>query len=259
MKLISLTIWEEPVQGLLKTIAGLRALDSFQSHSDLEYILMDGGSTDGTLEIINRVSKQNPKANIHLTSEPDQGIYDALNKGIKKATGEVIGIVHSDDFLASKTILSKITKAFKTKQLHGVYGDLQYVQAQNTGKVIRNWTSEPFEKGLLKKGWMPAHPTLFLKREVYQEQGNFNTAFKIAADYDFILRIFKNSTYSWFYLPEVIVKMRLGGASNKSLGNILQKSKEDYQALKSNNISHFPFGVLLSKNLSKIPQFFIRS
>lgn len=229
-----------------------------QSHSNIEYILMDGGSTDETLEVINSVSKQYPKVNIQLTSEPDHGIYDALNKGIAKATGDIIGIVHSDDLLAQNTTLEHIAKAFQLKRVDGVYGDLLYVQSNNPSKVIRTWTSQLFRPVLLKKGWMPAHPTLYLKREVYQQSGMFNTHFKIAADYDFILRIFKNAAYSWQYLPEVIVKMRLGGASNKSISNILQKSKEDYKAIKTNKISRFPFLVLLSKNLSKIPQFFSR-
>jgi len=230
-----------------------------QSHPDLEYILIDGGSTDETLEIIKRVSKQYPKANIHLSSEPDHGIYDALNKGIAKATGHIIGIVHSDDLLASKTILSELAQAFQDKKVDGVYGDLHYVKVQDTNQVVRNWESQQFKKQLLKKGWMPAHPTLYLKREVYIKEGGFNTNLKIAADYDFILRLFKNPDYQWYYLPEVICKMRLGGASNSSIKNMLLKSYEDYQALKANNITNFPLWVLLSKNLSKIPQFFRNS
>ena len=229
-----------------------------QSHLDLEYILMDGGSTDGTLEIIKSVSKQYPKASIQLTSEPDHGIYDALNIGIAKATGEIIGIVHSDDLLDNPGTLGQIAKAFETHHPDGVYGDLLYVHSKDPSKIIRHWKGRSFQSALLKKGWMPAHPTLYLKREVYQKEGGFNTSYRIASDYDFILRIFKDPDYAWHYLPEVIVKMRLGGASNKSIANILQKSKEDYQAIKTNKISRFPFLVLLSKNLSKIPQFFNR-
>ena len=224
----------------------------------MEYILIDGGSTDGTQKLIDRVSKQYPKANIQLTSEPDHGIYDALNKGIAKATGDIIGIVHSDDLLADHTTLEQIAKVFQTHHPDGVYGDLLYVQSKDPLKIIRHWKGRPFQSALLIKGWMPAHPTLYLKREIYQKEGGFNTAYRIASDYDFILRIFKNPDYVWQYLPEVIVKMRLGGASNKSIANILQKSKEDYKAIKANKISRFPFLVLLSKNLSKIPQFFNR-
>jgi glycosyltransferase len=135
----------------------------------------------------------------------------------------------------------------------GVYGDLKYVSAENVDKTIRYWKSSPFAPKKLRQGWMPPHPTLFLKKEVYQQHGSFNTNLKIAADYDFILRIFSDTSLKWAYLPELISIMRVGGASNKSLSNILLKSREDYQALQSNKIRQ-PWAVLLQKNLRKIPQ-----
>ncbi|WP_178983487.1 glycosyltransferase family 2 protein [Winogradskyella helgolandensis] len=222
-----------------------------QTYPDIEYIIVDGGSNTETLSKLNAAAKKYP--NIKLSSESDKGIYDALNKGVAKATGDVVGFVHSDDFLADVTIIASIVDAFKTKGVDGVYGDLHYVALENTDKIIRNWISQPFDYKLLKEGWMPAHPTLYLKKGLYDTYGMFDLNFKIAADYDFILRIFKQTNLNFFYLPKTIVKMRVGGASNKSLKNILQKSKEDYRAIKTNQTGNWL--TILLKNVSKIKQF----
>lgn len=222
-----------------------------QDFKESEYLLVDGASTDGSLDIVKQHSDKDPR--IRWISEPDQGIYDALNKGIANATGDIIGFVHSDDKLASPTIISEIMEVFKTEEVDGVYGDLIYVT--DKGKLLRTWKSCPFRSGLLRKGWMPPHPTLFLKKEVYEKWGLFDLEYRIAADYDFILRILQDDKLRFIYLPQVITEMRVGGASNRSLNNIIQKSREDYRALKANGISN-PIGVLLAKNFSKIPQFF---
>ncbi len=222
-----------------------------QSYLDIEYILVDGESTDETIYLIEEMA--NNHNNLKWISEPDKGIYDALNKGIAMASGEIIGFVHSDDFFANNTIIEVIVKAFNKHNVDGVYGDLHYVSFENRDKVIRNWKSQQFKPRLLKNGWMPAHPTLFLKTKVYKDKGLFDLSYKIAADYDFILRIFTEKKYRFYYLQETITKMRVGGASNKSLKNIVQKSKEDYKAAKTNGLQ-LPFKVILSKNLSKIPQ-----
>ncbi|SDH02591.1 glycosyltransferase family 2 protein [Winogradskyella thalassocola] len=222
-----------------------------QTHPNIEYILVDGGSNSETLNKLNAAAEKYP--NIKLSSEPDKGIYDALNKGVVKATGDIVGFVHSDDFLADATIIASIVEAFKTKRVDGVYGDLHYVALENTDKIIRNWISRPFSYKLLKEGWMPAHPTLYLKKSLYDKYGMFDLNFKIAADYDFILRIFKQTSLNFFYLPKTIIKMRVGGASNKSLKNILQKSKEDYRAIKINQTGNWL--TILLKNVSKIKQF----
>lgn len=224
-----------------------------QDYTNIEYIVVDGGSTDATLDLI--TSKAEKHANILYNSEPDKGIYDALNKGIAKASGDVIGFVHSDDFLADPTIISSIAEAFKSGSIEGVYGNLHYVQFDDTTKVVRNWSSQAYAPKLLKRGWMPAHPTLFLKKKVYDTHGNFNLNYKIAADYDFILRIFKQGNYNFKYLPLTIMKMRVGGASNRSVSNLIQKTKEDYRAAKTNGMA-LPILVILQKNLSKIPQWF---
>ena len=222
-----------------------------QSYLDIEILIIDGKSNDNTLDIINSIKH---KKKIRIFSEPDKGIYDALNKGVKLATGEIIGFVHSDDLLADNQIISKIANQFEKENIDGVYGDLQYVDKDNIGKVIRYWRSCDFKSSSLRKGWMPAHPTLFLKKEVYIRHGNFNLIYKIAADYDFILRVFKDNTLNFIYLPKIIMKMRVGGASNKNLKNIIQKTKEDYKAITSNKIGNW--GTLFLKNYTKFKQFY---
>ncbi|MUU77881.1 glycosyltransferase family 2 protein [Winogradskyella endarachnes] len=222
-----------------------------QSYKDIEYIVVDGGSKDETLNYI--VEQASKHQNIIYSSEPDKGIYDALNKGIAKATGDIIGFVHSDDFLASSTIIQTIVDAFKTENVDGVYGNLHYVALENTDKIIRNWISKPFNSSMLKKGWMPAHPTLYLKKSLYDKNGIFDLSYKIAADYDFILRIFKQGHLKFYFLPKTIVKMRVGGASNRSLKNIIQKSKEDYRAIKTNKTGNWV--TIMVKNVSKLKQF----
>ncbi|RCW90246.1 glycosyltransferase family 2 protein [Winogradskyella arenosi] len=234
-----------------KTIEDCMSSVLNQTYPDIEYIIIDGGSNQETLTKLEAAAKKHD--NITLSSEPDHGIYDALNKGVKKAKGEIVGFVHSDDFLADTQVIASIVEVFKKQGVDGVYGDLHYVALENTNKIIRNWISQPFNPELLKKGWMPAHPTLYVKKQVYDTFGAFNIKFKIAADYDFILRIFKQKDLRFFYLPKTIVKMRVGGASNKSLKNIIQKSKEDYRAVKDNKTGGWL--TILQKNVSKFKQF----
>ncbi|WP_299106654.1 glycosyltransferase family 2 protein [uncultured Winogradskyella sp.] len=222
-----------------------------QTYRDIEYIIVDGGSKDETLSYIEEKAAEHPE--IVFNSEPDKGIYDALNKGIMKATGDVVGFVHSDDFLAETFIIEDIVNAFKSENVDGVYGNLHYIALENTDKVIRNWVSEPFRSKLLKQGWMPAHPTLYLKKELYDKHGGFDLSYKIAADYDFILRIFKQDDLKFYFLPKTVVKMRVGGASNRSLKNIMQKTKEDYRAIKVNDVGGWV--TIFIKNVSKLKQF----
>ena len=223
-----------------------------QNYNDIEYLIIDGESNDQTLTTLNKfVTDFNQ---IRIFSEKDKGIYDALNKGINFASGDIIGFVHSDDFLESNNIIGDIVSMIKSENLDGVYGDLQYVDKNNTQIVIRNWKSSEFNKSLLKKGWMPPHPTLYLKKEVYENHGLFDLSYKISADYDFMLRVFNDSELKFGYLPKVITRMRVGGASNRSLKNIIRKTKEDYRAIKRNNIGNFT--TLITKNTSKLKQFF---
>ena len=221
-----------------------------QSFKNIEYIVIDGNSTDGTKEILQSNSSNITK----IISEKDSGIYDALNKGITLASGEIIGFLHADDTYASTDILDKIAAAFsQSPSIWAVYGDLQFVSQENTSKVIRSWKSKPFKPNLLARGWMPAHPTLFFRKEVYEKYGHFNTNYRIAADYDFILRVFSQPGFSATYIPEVFINMRMGGASTGSLKNLLLKSKEDYLILRRNKIGNV--FTLILKIFSKVSQF----
>ncbi len=233
------------------TIAG--ALDSVlaQSHPDVELIVIDGGSTDGTLDVLQGYADRIAV----LVSEPDQGIYDALNKGIKFATGEVVGFLHSDDVFADDDSLARVASGFIGEEIDAVYGDLVYVGRDNPQRVVRYWKAGMFTMGRLREGWMPPHPAFYAKRQAYERLGGFDTRYRIAADYDCMLR-FLSSGIMTVYVPHVLVKMRLGGESNRSLGNMLQKSREDYRALKANRVGGL--ATLARKNFSKLPQFFKR-
>ncbi len=203
-----------------------------QDYEYIEWIIIDGSSKDKTLVII----KNGYSGSLKIVSEKDKGIYDALNKGVGMASGDIIGFLHSDDLFAFRNIISQIASVFNQSQVDGVYGDLQYVDKEDTAKVIRFWKSEPFKPQLLDRGWMPAHPSLFLRKEVYKKHGLFNLDYNIAADYDLMLRIFSDKSLKFHYLPKVVTKMRVGGASNRSLKNIKLKSTEDLKALKANGI-----------------------
>ncbi|MGQ1786645.1 MULTISPECIES: glycosyltransferase family 2 protein [unclassified Saccharicrinis] len=220
-----------------------------QTYPHIEYIVVDGGSKDETIGL---VDKYRPFIHRYV-SEPDNGIYDALNKGISMATGDIIGFLHADDLLDDDSTIETMLNVLKNKNTDAIYGDLEYVQVNDPTKVVRYWKSKPFKPSLLKAGWMPPHPTLFLKKQVYDEIGLFNLNYKIAADYDFILRLFSNPNYSATYVPMVITRMRVGGASNKNIKNILLKTREDIRALKENKVGNL-FS-LIWKNVSKLPQF----
>jgi len=230
------------------------AIDSVlgQTYKNIEYIVVDGGSSDGTVDIVKSYGDKINK----FVSEKDKGIYDGLNKGIALATGDVIAFLHSDDLYESDSVVQIIAREFEVySSLDGIYGDLIYTHKDDTSKVLRYWKSRDFDTSLLAKGWMPAHPTFFLKREVYERFGGFDISFRISADYDFMLRVLK-SGIKVKYLPNVLYKMRVGGESNKSLKNIVQKSREDLRALRKNAFN----GVwsLIGKNLSKIGQFIFK-
>lgn len=232
-----------------ETIAA--ALDSAlgQARADVEVIVIDGGSTDGTLEVLKPYGDRVGA----LVSEPDRGIYDALNKGIQRASGDVIGFLHSDDLLADNTVLSRVAAAFTDTRVGAVYGDLVYVRKDDPGSVVRYWRAGEFSRRRLAWGWMPPHPTLYVRRSVYERTGGFDTSYRIAADYDYILRLLGRGGVGVRYIPEVLVKMRTGGVSNRTLHNILRKSIEDWRALRHNQVGGV--GALAWKNLSKLPQF----
>ncbi len=226
------------------------ALDSVRAQTwrDVQHVVIDGASTDGTLEILQ--ARRDEIA--VLVSEPDKGIYDALNKGIARATGDVIGLMHSDDLYADERVLADVAVAFSDPTVDAVYGDLDYVAQGDTSRVIRRWRSGEYSPARLPSGWMPPHPTLYLRRQVIEQWGAFDTSFRIAADYDAILRYFGQGKVRPAYVPRVLVKMRVGGESNRSMGRILRKSREDYRALKKNSAGGI--ATLVWKNVSKIGQ-----
>jgi len=230
-----------------------RAIESVlsQDYSSIEYIVIDGGSTDGTLDVI-----EGYRDKIQLfVSEPDQGIYDALNKGIFLASGEVVGFLHSDDIYAHDKVISRVVESFSRLNVDAVYGDLDYVRQDNLDAVVRHWQAGVFSVSALRYGWMPPHPAFYAKRKIYERLKGFDLSYQIAADYDCMLRILNVSDVRVHYLAEVLIKMRLGGESNRNIANIIQKSIEDYRCLKSNRIGGL--WTLLGKNFRKIPQFFL--
>lgn len=226
-----------------------------QSYPDVEHVIQDGGSTDGTLNVIERCRLPNTM----VMSAPDSGIYEALNRGISRATGELIGVLHSDDVFAGSEVLSKVATAFEDPSVVGVYGDLEYVVAGDPQRVIRYWKSSIYRPAMLRQGWMPPHPTLFLRRLVFEKLGCYDASFRISADYEAILRWFKQakSNFTFTYLDEVLVRMRLGGESNRSVRNLLHKSREDLCAIRRHQVGGIT--VLIAKNFRKLPQFFARS
>ena len=234
------------------TIAEAIASVAAQTYSDVEHLVIEGNSDDGTLEVIESAGH----GRMLLISEPDKGIYDALNKGVRNASGEVIGFIHSDDLLAHGNVLTRIACAFEDPAVEAVFGDLDYVAKGNKAVVIRHWSTGAFDPRRLKYGWMPAHPTLYLRREVYERFGDYDINFGISADYDFILRYFSQATGKSVYIPEVLYKMRVGGVSNRSWANIRQKMEEDWQAIRRNRVGGLY--TLAFKNLSKVGQFLLR-
>jgi len=222
-----------------------------QDYNNMEYIIVDGGSTDGTLSVVNKYNDKITK----IISEADQGIYDAMNKGLSLATGDVIGFLNSGDIFYNDNIIDKIARAFNSNDIDAVYGDLNYVNEK--GETVRIWKSGNFSKNKMKRGWMPPHPTFYAKREIFEKHGFFKKEFKISGDYELILRFIMKYNIKVFYLGVVMVKMLTGGASKVSFINQFRKLKEDYKAWKSNFIDVNPFFILF-KPLSKLNQFIIK-
>ncbi len=253
MKISIITITYNSAATLPRALESVRS----QTYGDIEHIIVDGASTDGTKELIinyqlSILNSQSPK--VRWISEPDGGIYNALNKGIAMATGDVIGFLHSDDVLYSPDSIGQIAAAFESSGADVVYGDLEY---RHGDKVVRRWRSNAFRRGDLKYGWMPPHPTVYVRREVYRQVGPYDEWFRISADYDMILRIF-TAGYKTRYIPQVLVAMETGGASNRDAKARLSKTQEDYIALKKN---HVGAGLLTvaCKQLRKIRQFLRKS
>jgi len=222
-----------------------------QDYQNKEYVLIDGASTDWTLDIISFL-----KGKIdYFVSEKDNGIYDAMNKGIKASSGDIIGILNSDDFYSNDKVLSKVANIFKETDCDCLYGDLVYVDKGDASKIVRYWKSGKFSKKKLRMGWMLPHPTFFVKKEIYEKYGLYNLKLKTAADYEMILRLLHKDNIKIEYLPEVLVNMRMGGKSNSSFINRLKGNYEDNLAWDMNNLRK-PLFIRFLKPLRKIKQFF---
>jgi len=243
-------------------------LDSLSQQTvPFEHIVIDGLSSDLTLEIV-----KNQSADSRIISEKDNGLYDALNKGIQAASGDVVGILHADDFFASAQVLSRVTEVFKDSSVDACYGDLLYVveergtrdagresqkQDNSSFQIKRYWKSGRYDSRKFYWGWMPPHPTFFVRKSVYEKYGLFNLALGTAADYELMLRFLLKHQITCKYVPEVLVKMRVGGMSNASLGNRLRANQNDRRAWRVNGLKPYPWTIPL-KPIRKIPQYFLR-
>jgi len=232
-----------------RTIKNTLLSVALQDYPNIEHIIIDGLSTDNTIPIVksfNHVKK--------VISEKDSGIYDAMNKGIRLATGSIIGILNSDDFYPHNAIISHVVQKLQLEKTDSLYGDLVYVSQKDVTKRLRTWIAGEFKAIKFLFGWMPPHPTFFVKSEMYEQWGNFNTSFRTAADYELMLRFLYKHRISVCYLPEIIVMMRAGGVSNSSIGNRIRANKEDLEAWRVNELKP-RFYTLWLKPLRKLSQF----
>ncbi len=232
------------------TIADTLLSVASQTYPNIEHLVIDGQSTDETI----RVVAANYHSKLILSSEPDAGIYDAMNKGLRRATGEIVGFLNSDDFYADSFVVEKIAAVFEDESVEASYGDLVYVSPDNSC-VVRYWKSKVFLNGDFAKGWCPAHPTFYIRRTALERLGLFDQAFKLAADVEFMMRYLEVGKIKSVYIPHVLVRMRLGGATNQSWRNVLKQNKEIFLALKKNRIQFNPTTFCGRKVLSRAWQY----
>lgn len=225
-----------------------------QTHPAVEHIVIDGGSTDATLAIVRAEGKRVAT----LVSEPDRGIYDAMNKGLRLASGDVVGLINSDDFYASDDVLATVSAAFEDPNIDAVYGDLCYVRQNDPSRIVRYWRSSPFEPGSFARGWAPPHPTLYVRRQLYEKFGAFDLSYSLAADVELMARFFEVHRIRARHVPKVFVTMRLGGATNKSVANVIRQNREIWRALRTYRIGGSLASYTLHKLISRGRQFLAR-
>jgi glycosyltransferase involved in cell wall biosynthesis len=222
-----------------------------QTYSDVEHILVDGASTDGTLSVINLHRNKLAK----FVSEPDRGIYDAMNKGIAMATGDIIGTLNADDFYCDDTVLCQVAEIFADTSVDGCFADLVYVSRFEPAKIIRYWKSGPYTDGMFERGWMPAHPTFFVRRSIYEQFGTFDLSFSRQSDFELTMRFLAIHKIKSQYVPKIWIKMRMGGISNNSIIGVIKGNLEAYRACRKNGLNISVF-FIPRKILSRFPQFF---
>ncbi len=225
-----------------------------QSFENVEHIIVDGQSQDDTLAIL----EANRDRIARIVSEPDGGIYDAMNKGIALATGDVIGLLNSDDVFASRDSLRDVAMAMRDPQIECCYGDLVYVDADDLSRVVRYWKSRSFVPGLFRSGWVPPHPTFYVRKDVYERYGNFDLNYRLAADFELMLRLMEKHRVRSVHVPRVLVKMRLGGATNQSLSNIWKQNVEIYRSAKHHGIGMSLVEFVIGKIWARSSQFLTR-
>lgn len=226
-----------------------------QSYQNVEYIMVDGLSTDDTLDIVKRYSDVVTK----VVSEKDAGIYDAMNKGIAHATGDIVGLINSDDILSDNTVLQRVSDVFSgNPDVDACYGDLCYVDREDLNKISRYWRSTPYKDSLFNKGWVPPHPTLYVRREIYKKYGAFDLSYRIAADFELMLRLFVIHRIRTVHLPHIMVKMRLGGTTNRNIKNIVLQNFEIRRALRSHAMTSSLPNFVAHKAWSRLLQFIQR-
>ena len=223
-----------------------------QAYKNIEYIIVDGGSTDGTTEIIRKYESKIAK----WISEPDRGIYDAMNKGLRLASGDVVGILNSDDVYYDESVIQCIAKVMQNQSIDACYSDLVYVDRDDLQKIVRYWKSCNFRYELFRKGWIPPHPTFYVKKAIYNKYGFFDTSYRFAADYELMVRFLAFHKINVRYIPIVAVKMRVGGVTNKSIRNIVKQNFEILRACKKNNIKVYPPLFFINKFFYRLKQFF---
>jgi len=221
-----------------------------QTHSDVEHIIVDGASTDGTLGVVDKYRTRIAR----IVSEPDLGIYDGMNKGLRQATGDVIGFLNADDVYAHEGVLARVAEAMARGDLDVLFGDAEFVSANNPRRIVRRYRSNNFRPDRIGWGWMPAHPTLFLKRQIFERSGSFRTDYRIAGDFELVARIFQNASLRYRYLPEVLVRMRTGGISTGGWRNTLLLNREVLRACRENGI-HTNVLKIMSKYPAKLIEF----
>mgnify|MGYP001172334102 CR=1 FL=1 len=251
MKISIITVTFNSVSVINDCLASVKT----QKYDDIEHIIIDGASTDGTLSLLESKREQFAA----LISEADAGIYDAMNKGINIATGDIIGFLNSDDFYENGKVISRVAREFeRDSSLDACYADLIYVGQFNTSKIVRYVKSSEFKKGLFSKGWCPPHPTFFVRRSVYERLGNFDLNYHIASDVELMMRFLEIHKIKSRYIPEVWVKMRMGGTTNRNLKNIWLQNKEIFNSFHKNGLSANPIIFFVYKIISRLKQFFKR-